>query len=186
VFTERLYSAADPTSGTVSVREIARGYGHLLRSGWKPLRTILFASWDAEEYGLIGSTEFGEDFPEWIQKHVVTYLNVDVSAAGSTWWAGASPSLAPLVRASAMKIPHPTDENRTLWDARNDAGPFTNGEPDADFAAFLDKKQHDKRKASTTGIEPLGSGSDFTVFLQHLGVAAMDSGFSFTSKSDAV
>jgi N-acetylated-alpha-linked acidic dipeptidase len=89
--------AADPTSGTVSVHEIIRGLGYLLRNGWKPLRTIVIASWDAEEvgfifglhlhvhtdtivqYGLIGSTEWGEDFPEWIQKHVVSYLNVGKS-----------------------------------------------------------------------------------------------------------
>ena len=86
--------AADPTSGTVSVHEIIRGLGYLLRNGWKPLRTIVIASWDAEEvsfifglhlhartdvtmqYGLIGSTEWGEDFAPWIQEHVVTYLNL--------------------------------------------------------------------------------------------------------------
>lgn len=85
--------AADPSSGTTSLHEVVRGLGHLLRKGWKPLRTILIASWDAEEvflfplkrirqfltnnqYGLIGSTEWGEDFPDWIDAHVVAYLNL--------------------------------------------------------------------------------------------------------------
>lgn len=84
--------AADPTSGTVSMHEVIRGFGVLLRSGWKPMRTIVFASWDAEEvcllllmtklethslqYTLIGSTEYGEDFGNWISRHVVSYLNL--------------------------------------------------------------------------------------------------------------
>ena len=67
--------AADPTSGTVSLREVTRGFGALLKSGWRPLRNIVIASWDAEEYGLIGSTEFAEDFPEWISENVVAYVN---------------------------------------------------------------------------------------------------------------
>jgi N-acetylated-alpha-linked acidic dipeptidase len=85
--------AADPTSGTVSLHEVIRGFGVLLKQGWKPLRTIVFASWDAEEvrsssfndphcslislqYGLVGSTEYGEDFGDWISSHVVSYLNL--------------------------------------------------------------------------------------------------------------
>ncbi|HEV7736219.1 MAG TPA: M28 family peptidase [Chlamydiales bacterium] len=71
--------AADPSSGTVSVHEVVRGFGELHRQGWKPLRTILLASWDAEEYGLIGSTEWAEDFPQWIQENVITYINLGKS-----------------------------------------------------------------------------------------------------------
>ena len=67
---------ADPSSGTASIHEVIRGLGHLLRRGWTPLRTIVIASWDAEEYGLIGSTEWGEDFADWIDEHVVAYLNL--------------------------------------------------------------------------------------------------------------
>ena len=67
---------ADPISGTVSLHEIIRGFGALLRSGWRPMRTILFASWDAEEYGLVGSTEWGEDFSDWINENVVAYFNL--------------------------------------------------------------------------------------------------------------
>jgi N-acetylated-alpha-linked acidic dipeptidase len=68
--------AADPSSGTTSVHEVIRGLGTLYQKGWKPLRTILLASWDAEEYGLIGSTEWGEDFHGWVKEHVVAYINV--------------------------------------------------------------------------------------------------------------
>ena len=68
--------ATDPTSGTVSLVETIRGLSALMTHGWRPLRTIVIANWDAEEYGLIGSTEWGEDFADWIDEHVVAYLNL--------------------------------------------------------------------------------------------------------------
>ncbi|KAF4619807.1 hypothetical protein D9613_005167 [Agrocybe pediades] len=182
--------AADPTSGTVSLHEIIRGYGALLRKGWKPLRT---GNWDAEEYGLVGSTEWGEDFASWISEHVVAYFNVDVSVAGSRFSVSASPSLAHLIRKTANDVEHPTILGRTLWDATTDQGPFTehldifNGSHisiDNDFMDFYQAEQ-DKIRASKTKVSPLGSGSDFTVFLQRLGVASSDQGFAFTP-TDAV
>jgi len=106
--------AADPISGTVSLHEVIRGFGVLLKHGWKPLRTIVFASWDAEEYGIIGSTEYGEDFGDWISSHVVSYLNLNVSVSGSRWAAAASPSLAHLIRQTAQDVPHPTKPDKTL------------------------------------------------------------------------
>ncbi|KAI0940119.1 hypothetical protein AcV5_001313 [Taiwanofungus camphoratus] len=173
--------AVDPVSGTVSLHEVIRGFGALLRSGWKPLRNVVFASWDAEEYGLIGSTEWAEDFPEWITQNVVAYLNVDVSVGGSRWSASASPSLAHLIRQTALDVPHPTVPGKTLWDAMEDSGPYA-GTADADFLAAYEAAQQEK--ASETGIHPLGSGSDYTPFLQRLGVASMDQGFGGTP-SDA-
>lgn len=89
--------AVDPSSGTSSVHEVVRGLGTLLRHGWTPLRTIVIASWDAEEYGLIGSTEWGEDFEDWIDEHVVAYLNL-----------GTSPSLYPYIRPPGECIPRMT------------------------------------------------------------------------------
>lgn len=160
--------AADPTSGTVSLVEIVRAFGTLLRSGWKPLRTILFANWDAEEYGLVGSTEWGEDFEEWIKEHVVAYLNIDVSSAGSRYDVSASPSLAHVIGETAQDLPHPTEEGKTLWDARNDHGPF-DGEMDAEFKADF-VREESRRLSYQTNVTPLGSGSDFTVFLQRIGV----------------
>ncbi|KDQ64377.1 hypothetical protein JAAARDRAFT_27999 [Jaapia argillacea MUCL 33604] len=175
--------AADPTSGTVSLHEIIRGFGTLLSQGWKPLRTVVFASWDAEEYGLIGSTEYGEDFADWLPEHVVAYLNVDVSVSGSSWGASASPSLAHFIQQTAKEIPHPTIPGKTLWDARDDKGPYT-GPADEGFLALYEETWKAKQAAST-GVSPLGSGSDYTVFLQVLGIASSDQGFGQTP-SDAV
>ncbi|KAJ3753899.1 hypothetical protein EV360DRAFT_52645, partial [Lentinula raphanica] len=167
--------AADPVSGTIALLEIVRGLGTLLRNGWKPLRTILIASWDAEEYGLVGSTEYGEDFAEWISEHAVAYLNVDVSSAGSHWDAVGSPSLAHLIKKTAMDVAHPSgEEGKTLWDARNDEGPYKPfGPVGPDGKLGLEGR-------SGTEIGPMGSGSDFTVFLQRLGVASSDQGFGGT------
>ncbi|KAG0703297.1 Zn-dependent exopeptidase [Suillus ampliporus] len=166
--------AADPTSGTVSLHEVVRGLGALHKRGWKPLRTIVIASWDAEEYGLIGSTEWGEDFAEWIQAHVVSYVNVDVSVSGSRWIASASPSLIHLIQRSAQDVPHPNDAEKTLWDAYFDVGPY-NGPMDAEFA-----RKWDEETSNAPQLGPLGSGSDYTVFLHRLGVASSDQGFKNT------
>ncbi|KAJ1311382.1 hypothetical protein OPQ81_009875 [Rhizoctonia solani] len=174
--------ASDPTSGTVSVHEITKGLGELLKRGWKPLRTIVFASWDAEEYGLIGSTEWGEDFADWIQEHVVAYLNVDVSSSGDRFDLLGSPSLAHLLRQAAIDVPHPSDANRTLWDAKDDLGPFT-GPVDKDAFAVQQEVELARKAVSSTGVRPLGSGSDYTVFLQRLGIASSDEGFGVTSQS---
>ncbi|KPV73187.1 uncharacterized protein RHOBADRAFT_38815 [Rhodotorula graminis WP1] len=151
------FGAADPSSGTASVHETVRALGALLDKGWKPLRTILLAAWDAEEYGLIGSTEFGEDFPEWLQEHVVAYLNVDVSVSGSQYQLGASPSLADLLRNVSAQVPDPDNEGKTLAD----------------------------RYGGDLHVGPLGSGSDFTVFLQRLGLASANFGMA-RGKSDPV
>ncbi|KIY49445.1 Zn-dependent exopeptidase, partial [Fistulina hepatica ATCC 64428] len=186
--------AADPTSGTVSLHEVIRGFGELVRNGWQPLRTVLFASWDAEEYGLVGSTEFGEDFPEWLAKHAVAYLNLDVSVAGSRWSSNGSPSLAHLIKQAALDVPHPTVIGKSLWDAHEDTGPYTpelNAEStdaaviDADFLATVEKAKTE-RLTSPTSVSPLGSGSDYTVFLQRLGIASADEGFSDGGGTDAV
>ncbi|EJT97553.1 Zn-dependent exopeptidase [Dacryopinax primogenitus] len=187
--------AADPTSGGATVHEIVEGFSVLLKKGWKPLRTILFASWDAEEYGLIGSTEWGEDFASWIEEHVVAYLNVDVAASGSRFHIGASPSLAHLARSSAERVPHPTDPGRSLWDATKDSGIYT-ARPGfvlspEEAGMFRDERlswvdeEHSLRtsmpsSAEYTAVSALGSGSDYTVFLQHIGVASTDGGFGAT------
>ncbi|TFL05937.1 hypothetical protein BDV98DRAFT_648051 [Pterulicium gracile] len=162
--------AADPISGTASMLEIVRAFGELHKKGWQPMRTILFASWDAEEYGLIGSTEWGEDFARWISKHVVTYLNGDTSSSGSRFGVQASPSLAHLIRQTAQDLDHPTEAGRSLWDARTDTGKFPApaGHVEEQFETLSE------------GVRPLGSGSDYTVFLQRLGVASANAGFSST------
>ncbi|KAJ7284142.1 hypothetical protein C8J57DRAFT_1678057 [Mycena rebaudengoi] len=174
--------AADPISGTVSLQEVVRGFGALLKAGWKPLRTVLFASWDAEEFSLIGSTEYGEDFTEWLKAHAVAYINVDVSAAGSRWGAAGSPSLAHLIRQSALDIPHPTSVGKTLWDAQNDNGPLSlqNGIVDPQFLQAAEAAEARRLAAKNIIVGPLGSGSDFTVFLQRIGIASAAEAFGST------
>ncbi|KAJ7498642.1 Zn-dependent exopeptidase [Mycena latifolia] len=169
--------ATDPISGTASLTEVVRGLGELLKAGWKPLRTIVVASWDAEEYALIGSTEYGEDFAEWLSEHAVAYINVDVSAAGSRWIAQASPSLSHLIQRTALDVPHPTVPGKTLWDARFDDGPLSARErADPEYIAAY-KAAEISRQSAKGILAPLGSGSDFTVFLQRLGVASTNEGF---------
>ncbi|KAH9977630.1 Zn-dependent exopeptidase [Lactifluus volemus] len=168
--------AADPSSGTASVHELVRGLGALLEEGWKPLRTIVIASWDGEEYGLVGSTEWGEDFPEWIQKHVVAYVNLDSAVSGSRLRSAASPLLAHFIRNTAKDLPHPTDPKRTLWDATSDRGQLFGeshdmGSPGTKVGTEV---------ADSFGVRPLGSGSDYTVFLQRLGISSMEAGFGST------
>ncbi len=116
------FGAADPNSGTAAFHEAIKGLGQLYRSGWKPMRTIVFASWDAEEYGLVGSTEFGEDYAKWIQDHVVAYHNVDVSVSGSIIQSSSSPSLSRFVQDAAAKVDDPKhlgkDQARCVQPAR--------------------------------------------------------------------
>ena len=150
--------------------------------------TVVFASWDAEEvvliinlflpdvdmmpqYGLVGSTEWGEDFSTWISRHAIAYLNTDTSSSGSRWNVRGSPSLAHLIKRSAFDVPHPTTEGKTLWDARTDEGPFAGDNMTVDakvMSAYVAAKK--EMQASDASIHPLGSGSDYTVFLQRLGV----------------
>ncbi|KDN35445.1 hypothetical protein RSAG8_11583, partial [Rhizoctonia solani AG-8 WAC10335] len=172
-----VFGASDPTSGTVSLHEMSRGLGELLRHGWKPLRTILLASWDGEEFGLFGSTEWGEDFRDWLKEHAVAYINVDKSSSGRELRVRGTPSIAPLLRQVALELPHyeKLDSNRTLWDARGDRGPFM-GAP---------KHRLPNPSVHGTGIRTLGSGSDYTVFLQQLGITCGDLAFTNTD-GDAV
>ncbi|KZT74407.1 Zn-dependent exopeptidase [Daedalea quercina L-15889] len=179
--------ATDPSSGTASAHEVVRGLGALLRLGWKPLRTIVVASWDAEEYGLIGSTEWGEDFANWIDEHVVAYLNLDSSVSGSRFSASGSPSLAHFLRSAAEAVAHPTKPGLTLWDARNDQGPLfgkTGEHFDAEARANYEEELA-QMAVDELGVGVLGSGSDYTVFLQRIGVASTNNGFSST-RSDPV
>ncbi|KAJ9116409.1 hypothetical protein QFC22_004851 [Naganishia vaughanmartiniae] len=166
---------ADPSSGSASVNEIMRGFSALLERGWKPLRTIMIASWDAEEYGLIGSTEWCEDFGAWLSKNVVAYLNVDVSVSGSNLGLSASPSLAHLMRHAAMQVEHPTDKDRTLW-SMQDGGDWKTFNLVKGLSADID---YEEMFASELKVKALGSGSDYTAFLQRYGVASTDMGYGF-------
>lgn len=193
------------------MHEVIRGFGRLMEKGWKPLRTIVIASWDAEEvihvsgakelnaysphqYGLIGSTEWGEDFADWIDKHVVAYFNLgeflylmvkvrlsqpattDSSVSGSRFGTSGSPLLAHFIRNTAQDVPHPTEANRTLWDARNDDGVLSQPTfgKDSDAVRMAQTELEVAiAAADDLGVSPLGSGSDYTVFLQRTGVSVI-------------
>lgn len=89
--------AGDPNSGSAAFNELIRSFGIALRAGWKPLRTVVFASWDGEEYGLIGSTEWVEEYLPWLSASTVAYLNVDVGTKGPDFKLSAAPLLEQVV-----------------------------------------------------------------------------------------
>jgi N-acetylated-alpha-linked acidic dipeptidase len=158
-----VFGAVDPNSGTATMLETARGFGQLLKSGWQPRRTIILCSWDAEEYGLEGSTEWAEEHDAELQQKAVAYLNVDVAVNGPHYGASSVPSLWKLIRASTREIKDPKT-GKTVYQQWQDRAREQRNETDSDYDA-------------EARISPLGSGSDYTPFLQHLGIASTDMGF---------
>lgn len=151
--------AGDPNSGSSALIEVARALGNLKKSGYQFKRSILLASFDGEEYGLLGSTEFGEFRSCDLKKNVVAYINVDGAVEGKHFRLGASPLLNRVLRKVASWLPYPNGDGKTLYDH------------------FVDE----------TGdhIKNLGSGSDYTVFLEHLGIPSADIGFK-AGKGDGI
>ena len=169
-----VFGAADPGSGTAAMLETVRGVGELLKSGWKPKRTIVFTSWDGEEEGLIGSTEWAEEHAEEL-KHAVAYFNTDVAVSGPKFEASAVPSLKDFVRDITKSVPSPA--GGTVFDQWTKP-PVTLDEiaantPEAGGSQGHPPAAQDKRKAQ---VGDLGSGSDYTVFLQHFGIPSTDIG----------
>ncbi len=160
-----VYGAVDPNSGTAAMLETVHGLGELLKQGWKPERTIVIGSWDAEEEGLMGSTEWAEQH-EKILAHAVAYFNTDVGVSGPNFNAAAVPSLKQFVREVAKEVPSP--RGGTVYDQWK-----------ADQAAAnSNTNRRSKRPAGDTDVRigTLGSGSDYTPFIQHLGVPSTDIG----------
>ncbi|MFN0206335.1 MAG: M28 family metallopeptidase [Planctomycetota bacterium] len=166
-----VHGAVDPNSGTASILECARALGKLKDAGFKPKRTIVFGSWDAEEYGLVGSTEWVEELAEELQKKAVAYINVDSGVSGRNFSAGGAPSLARFIRDVAADVEDPSDRRSILdvWRDRTKAkkGPGDNA---------------NNTNVNNDGEEPrvgdLGSGSDYTAFQHHLGIPSIDVQFS--------
>jgi N-acetylated-alpha-linked acidic dipeptidase len=149
--------AGDPNSGSAALNEVIRSFGEALKAGWKPLRTIVFASWDGEEYGLIGSTEWVEEYLPWLTDSAVAYLNVDVGTRGTEFTAAASPLLNKLIYDVTNLVPSPNQTTKgqsvgDIWDGH---------------------------------IRTMGSGSDFTAFQDFAGIPSLDLGFEGGPK-DAV
>jgi N-acetylated-alpha-linked acidic dipeptidase len=159
-----VYGAVDPNSGTAAMLETVHGLGDLLKQGWKPARRIVICSWDAEEEGLIGSTEWAEQH-ETPLSHAVAYFNTDVGVAGPNFDAAAVPSLKQFVREVTKEVPSP--KGGTVYDQWK-----------ADQAAPNNTRRRHPADStdSEVRIGTLGSGSDYTPFIQHLGVPSTDIG----------
>ncbi len=152
--------------------EAVHGIGELLKSGWKPKRTLVFASWDAEEEGLIGSTEWGEQHEQDLA-NAAAYLNMDVGVSGPKFGASAVPSLKQFLRELTKAVPSP--KGGTVYDGwlkSSQSGEAPNPQETAS-STFRPPASEAKTDAS---VGDLGSGSDYTVFLQHLGVPSTDVG----------
>ena len=168
-----VYGAVDPNSGTAAMLESVHGIGELLKSGWKPKRTLIFGSWDGEEEGLIGSTE-------WVEQHEAelrnspAYFNVDVAVSGPKFGASSVPSLKQFLRDIAREVPSP--KGGTVYEAWQKASqPETPSATQSPTEAIGDSRR--TPAAQVKGDVPvgdLGSGSDYTAFLQHLGVPSSD------------
>ncbi|XP_008777140.1 probable glutamate carboxypeptidase VP8 [Phoenix dactylifera] len=135
------FGAVDPNSGTAALLDVARRYGTLLRSGWRPRRTIILCSWDAEEFGMIGSTEWVEQNLGILSSKAVVYLNVDCAVQGPGFFASATPQLDKLLVEVTKQIKDPDLEGKTVyhtWVARNNGISIERlARTDSDFSAFL-------------------------------------------------
>jgi N-acetylated-alpha-linked acidic dipeptidase len=148
--------AADNVSGTVSVLEAARAVAEAVRAGHRPKRTIVFATWDAEEWGLIGSTEYVEDDSLRLMRGAVAYFNQDVAAQGVRFDGGGSPSLRATLRDVARQVPDPNGKGSVYTEWRRASAVADTAEP---------------------AMGDPGGGSDFAGFYNHLGIPIAEWGF---------
>ncbi|XXG57343.1 hypothetical protein AAC387_Pa03g4521 [Persea americana] len=144
------FGAVDPNSGTAALLEVARRLGRLHKRGWRPRRTILLCNWDAEEFGLIGSTEWVEENKELLSSRAVAYLNVDSAVYGPGFHASSTPQIDKLLKHVTQQVQDPDNSSQTVYES------WTRSE---DFPMI-----------GRLG----GGGSDFAAFIQHVGVPAVD------------
>ena len=158
-----VFGAADSVSGHVSMMSVARAMSQMMKNGWKPRRSILFVSWDGEEPGLLGSTEFVEDLGNDLKAHAAVYINRDSGAGGPFFSASAVHSLTPFIHelTQSVESDQPSSSLYDRWLARSRE---KDGEP----------------KLAAPVVGALGSGSDYTAFLDHIGVSSLDMGLSGT------
>jgi len=159
-----VFGGVDPSSGTASMMEMTRAFGALLKQGVRPRRTLVFCSWDGEEVGLTGSTEWGEQFGEELQKKAVAYINVDSSVSGPDFDGSAVGSLAPMLIETTHSLEDPSGVS--LYEAWKNARAKKN--KDSGDGPATDFVLADTR---------IGSGSDHTVFLNYVGIPVI--GLSF-------
>ena len=152
-----VFGGVDPSSGTASMMELTRALGTLAKEGTRPRRTIVVCSWDGEEVGLTGSTEWGEQFADELRSKAVAYINVDSSTSGPNFHGQAVASLAPMLVETSRSVQDPS--GKTLYEAWKVSR--TREKSEAHPAGVTDAKLADTR---------IGSGSDHTVFLNFVGM----------------
>jgi N-acetylated-alpha-linked acidic dipeptidase len=163
-----VYGAVDPVSGTAAMLELARAAGELARRGLRPRRTLVFGSWDAEEWTLTGSTEWGEENARDLRRNGVVCLNVDAAASGPNFKASAVPTLRRLLTGVLRDVTDPAGRG-SVYDAAR-----TERSDDGLLALYTGRADSDLPEVATWA---LGSGSDYTVFFNHLGIPAIDAEF---------
>lgn len=167
-----VYGAVDPNSGTAAMLESVHGVGDLLKSGWKPKRTLIFASWDGEEEGLMGSTEWVEQH-EAEMENAAAYFNMDVGVSGPKFGASAVPSLKQFVRDITKVVPSPKGGTvYEVWKKSAQPEPGTSQSPGE--TVVENHRLPNAQVKNDVPVGDLGSGSDYTAFLQHCGVPSMD------------
>ncbi|XP_071684519.1 probable glutamate carboxypeptidase LAMP1 isoform X1 [Lolium perenne] len=143
------FGAADPNSGTAALLELAQRLSKLQNKGWRPRRTIILCNWDAEEYGLIGSTEWVEENRAMLTSKTVAYLNVDIGVCNSGFDASATPQLDELLKQASKQVPNPDNGTESLYDMW--------------------------MASDSSLIGRLGGGSsDYSAFVQHIGIPSVD------------
>ena len=167
-----VFGAVDPSSGSATQVELARVLGGLAREGKRPRRTIIFTSWDAEEWHLTGSTEWGEEFADDLRRNAVAYLNVDGSTSGSEFSAGAVASLNRLVVETVRDVRDPSSGTSVLkaWERA------LAGDRERVIGGGASGAAATRDPVDFPGNE-LGSGSDYTVFLNFLGIPIVEMSF---------
>lgn len=149
------FGGVDPGTGTTALLEVAKGLGQLAKTGWKPSRTISFAFWDAEEFGLVGSTEYAEALKAQLQEQLIMYVNIDMYMAGR-FDPGGVPSLSAFVADVAKDVPEGDTTVYERWKASEAA-----------------RQKVTETSTFTPDLEALGSGADFVPFQDHLAVPTM-------------
>jgi N-acetylated-alpha-linked acidic dipeptidase len=157
--------AQDPISGLVAELEEARALGELYKQGWRPKRTIIYAAWDGEEPGLLGSTEWAEAHADELKTHAVAYLNSDTNSRGYLGIEG-SHSLEKFINGVALDVEDP-ESGVSSW-KRVQASRIVSGSTDV---------RREARDREDLRIDALGSGSDYSSFIDHLGVPSLNLGY---------
>jgi N-acetylated-alpha-linked acidic dipeptidase len=156
-----VFGGVDPSSGTASLMELTRALGKLAKAGTRPRRTLVFCSWDGEEVGLTGSTEWGEQFADELRNKAVAYINVDEATSGSTFHGQAVASLAPMLVETTRSLKDPS--GKTLYQAWKESSTRERNET----------KQSETVTDLNLADTRIGSGSDHTVFLNFVGMPVL-------------